>query len=85
MIEPGSYRHFKGGLYTVVGEATDSETERPVVVYRSADGRLWVRPAAMWAEVVEHGGALVTRFTLVEDEATASSGHDGAASGEATV
>ncbi|KQX07303.1 MULTISPECIES: DUF1653 domain-containing protein [unclassified Leifsonia] len=66
MIEPGLYRHFKGGLYTVVGEATDSETEQRVVVYSSADGRLWVRPASMWEERVNHQGATVARFTPVE-------------------
>ena len=75
MIEPGLYRHFKGGLYTVVGVATDSETEQPVVVYRSADGRLWVRPATMWSELVEHDGATLTRFAPVADEG--SGGTDG--------
>ncbi|WP_235480238.1 DUF1653 domain-containing protein [Leifsonia sp. Leaf264] len=65
MIEAGLYRHFKGGLYEVVGEATDSETEERVVVYTSADGRLWVRPAAMFAESVVHDGVLVPRFSPI--------------------
>lgn len=61
-VEPGRYRHFKGGLYEVIGVATDTETEDPVVVYRSGDGRLWVRSAAMFEETVEVDGRLVTRF-----------------------
>lgn len=64
-VEPGPYRHFKGGHYVVVGEATDSETEQSVVVYRSADGRLWTRPKAMFVESVEHEGRTVPRFARV--------------------
>ena len=33
-IKPGRYRHFKGGEYEVLGLATHSETEEPMVVYR---------------------------------------------------
>lgn len=62
MIEPGPYRHFKGGRYEVVGTAKHSETEESLVVYRASDGSLWVRPEAMWSETVEHEGATVPRF-----------------------
>ena len=61
-IRPGPYRHFKGGRYDVVGAARHSETEEELVVYRARDGSLWVRPAAMFTETVEHDGALVPRF-----------------------
>ena len=61
---PGRYRHFKGGLYEVVGVARHSETDEPLVVYRplSGDGGLWVRPVAMFAETVIHEGREVPRF-----------------------
>ena len=36
-------------------------------MYRSADGRLWVRPAAMFAESVVHEGVLVPRFSPVAE------------------
>jgi hypothetical protein len=56
------YRHYKGGLYRKLGVVTHSETEESLVLYRAeATGRLWVRPAAMWDELVD--GA--PRFALV--------------------
>lgn len=54
-IQPGIYRHFKGNRYEVIGMAKHSETMEPLVVYRAlyGEGGLWVRPAAMWNEIVE--------------------------------
>lgn len=53
-IQPGLYRHYKGGLYTVLHTARHSETEEWLVVYRSeAHGSLWVRPLSMWIEQVD--------------------------------
>lgn len=68
-IVPGKYRHFKGNLYEVVCVATHSETLESMVVYRAlyGDGGVWVRPASMWNETVEHKGETVRRFTLVEE------------------
>lgn len=67
-IQPGRYRHFKGGEYEVCGVARHSETEEPMVVYRPlyGEGGLWVRPAAMWNEVVERDGVARPRFERVE-------------------
>ena len=68
-IRPGKYRHFKGGLYRVVGMARHSETLQPMVVYEAlyGDGGLWVRPAEMWQEWVERDGYAGPRFTPVEE------------------
>jgi len=68
-IKPGKYIHFKGNEYEVIGTATHSETLEEIVVYRALnDGeKLWVRPAAMWSEIVEHNGRSIRRFTH-EDE-----------------
>ena len=54
-IQPGIYRHFKGNRYEVIGLATHSETRESMVVYRALYGEhgLWVRPAAMWTEIVD--------------------------------
>ena len=54
-IQPGIYRHFKGNRYEVIGMANHSETMEPMVVYRALYGErgLWVRPAAMWKEIVD--------------------------------
>lgn len=69
-IRPGRYRHFKGGEYEVLGVATHSETLEPMVVYRALYGEkgLWVRPAAMWNQMVERDGYTGPRFTLIEEE-----------------
>ena len=54
-IRPGRYRHFKGREYEVLFIARHSEDESPLVVYRALYGEygLWVRPAAMWNEIVD--------------------------------
>ena len=63
------YRHFKGGEYEVIGVARHSETMEELVVYRALYGErgLWVRPAAMWLEVVERDGKRFPRFTYLGD------------------
>ena len=67
-VPPGLYRHYKGGLYEVVGTAHHSETLEPLVVYRALYGAhgLWVRPAAMFTETVVIGGVRQPRFAPSE-------------------
>ncbi|NHN84717.1 DUF1653 domain-containing protein [Acetobacter musti] len=74
-VTPGVYRHYKGGLYTVLATARHSETEEWFVVYRSESmGTLWVRPLSMWLEKV--GG--VPRFArLADDSQSAPCSTDG--------
>ena len=64
---PGRYRHFKGKEYELIGIARHSETLEPMVVYRAlyADGGLWVRPAAMWNEIVDKPDYHGPRFTYI--------------------
>ena len=68
-IKPGKYRHFKGNLYEVIGTARHSETMEPMVVYRAlyGEGGLWVRPAAMWSEIVEKENCSGPRFQFLEE------------------
>ena len=68
VIRSGKYRHFKGNEYEVLGMAHHSETQEPMVIYRALYGEhgVWVRPAVMWSEKVEHEGKLVARFSPVE-------------------
>ena len=51
----GIYKHFKGDLYLVEDIAIDSETERPMVVYRALyeDNLLYVRDLEMFASEVD--------------------------------
>jgi hypothetical protein len=60
----GLYRHYKGGLYEVIGTARHSETLEAMTVYRALYGEhgLWVRPAAMFTEQVTIEGVLQPRF-----------------------
>lgn len=66
---PGRYRHYKGGLYTVIGIARHSETGELLVVYRPEYGEraFWVRPLAMFNETVEIEGRLIPRFERLPD------------------
>jgi hypothetical protein len=63
-IPAGRYRHYKGGLYEVVGTARHSETLEPLVLYRALYGRqeLWVRPFAMFQEEITLNGVTQARF-----------------------
>lgn len=69
MIEPGRYRHYKGNDYEVLGVARHSETEEEFVVYRALyDERgLWIRPAAMFLELVLIEGQPRPRFERILD------------------
>ena len=64
---PGFYRHYKGGLYEVLGVAQHSETLEHLVVYRpcGAGQHLWVRPLSMFVEQITHEGRLQPRFSPV--------------------
>jgi hypothetical protein len=57
----GHWRHFKGGVYEFVGLVATSP-DGPLVLYRSGDGRAWLRPLAMIHEVVEYHAETVPRF-----------------------
>lgn len=71
-IPKGRYRHFKGGEYEVIDVARDSETQQFVVVYRALYGEhgLWVRPLAMFAEIIERDGRRMPRFEYLGAEAS---------------
>lgn len=58
-IAAGIWRHYKGGLYQVLGVAAHSETDQLMVVYVSLTGidlpgpRMRVRPLALWEDIAE--------------------------------
>jgi hypothetical protein len=64
-VTPGVYRHYKGGMYDVIGVARHSETDESLVVYRPQYGEkhLWVRPLAMFTETVTVDGLPQRRFS----------------------
>lgn len=63
-VEPGRYRHFKGGDYEVLFVARDTETDEPMVVYQAlyGDRGYWVRALADFAAHVSRDGYDGPRF-----------------------
>lgn len=78
-IKPGRYQHYKNLPYRVHGTARHSETLELLVVYEALYdkpgiaaeeaklGKLWVRPAKMFAETVVVDGKTVPRFKRIGD------------------
>ena len=66
-IEPGRYRHHKGGDYEVLGVVRHSESLEPMVLYRPLYNNtgLWVRPFSMFVEEIEVSGKRQRRFERV--------------------
>ncbi|MBD8531213.1 MULTISPECIES: DUF1653 domain-containing protein [unclassified Massilia] len=59
------YRHYKGGLYELVCEATLEADLTPMIIYRAHDGSIWARPKSVFFELIEVDGLLVPRFAPV--------------------
>ena len=65
----GYYRHFKGTVYELLGIAKHSETQEPLVVYRSTKtDELWVRPEAMFLDHIDRDGYEGPRFIFIQDK-----------------
>lgn len=66
-LRPGRYRHFKGNEYQLLYVARHSETLERMVVYQALyeERGIWVRPAAMWNEIVERDGYQGPRFQYI--------------------
>ncbi len=69
---PGTYRHYKGNLYEVIDTVIHSETLEELVLYKPLyetndqwNGKLWVRPLAMFLEEIEVEGKIVPRFLKI--------------------
>ncbi|MEI6285483.1 MAG: DUF1653 domain-containing protein [Bacillota bacterium] len=69
-IRPGTYEHYKGQPYEVLGVARYSESREDMVVYRrlSGDDSLWVRPVKMFLESVTVDNRIVPRFRFIESK-----------------
>lgn len=64
---PGTrWKHYKGGVYEVITLANHSETQEPLVIYKSIPfGSVYARPLSMWHEHCTLNDAQVPRFTLM--------------------
>lgn len=62
---PKQYRHYKGGVYELVCEATMEADRTSLIVYRAADGSIWSRPRDVFFEQIEVDGKPVQRFVEI--------------------
>lgn len=71
MLQLGIYKHYKGGVYKVLGVAKSSEDYSDLVVYEAlydnSMSKLWVRPLEDFLAEVEVEGKKVKRFEFIED------------------
>lgn len=67
-IEIGkTYKHYKGNYYKIIGFAKHSETLEDMIIYKALkNDTTWVRPYAMWNEIVDNNGTI--RFKLSKDD-----------------
>lgn len=66
-IKGRRYRHYKGGIYTVITLAQEEATQNPVVVYQAADGTVWTRPQIDFFGDVQVDGRQEQRFSLIRE------------------
>lgn len=61
---PGAiYRHFRGGLYTILHNGRSSKNVSLQVIYECVDTKeVWVRPLIEFLDILEDGRQ---RFTLI--------------------
>lgn len=60
------FRHYKGGMYDLVCEATMESDHTPIIVYRASDGSIWCRPKSVFFEQINADGQMMQRFTPVD-------------------
>jgi hypothetical protein len=60
------YQHYKGGIYELVCEATLESDLSPMIVYRAANGTIWIRPKQVFFESVAVAGEFVQRFAPLD-------------------
>lgn len=65
--KPIRFRHYKGGIYELICEATQESDLSPVVVYRAHDGSCWTRPRSVFFEKITVDGKELQRFVEIKD------------------
>jgi DNA polymerase-3 subunit epsilon len=65
--KPTRFRHYKGGIYELICEATQESDLSPVIVYRAHDGSCWTRPKSVFFERIVVDGNELQRFVEIKD------------------
>ncbi|CAH2783123.1 MAG: Uncharacterized protein conserved in bacteria [uncultured Paraburkholderia sp.] len=61
------YRHYKGGIYELICEATlESNPSVTMIVYKASNGTIWTRPASVFLEQIEHESVTMPRFAQLD-------------------
>jgi len=67
----GTYQHYKGNKYLVLGIAKHSETKEDLVVYvtlyENNMASMWVRPLTMFTQTIVIDGKSVPRFKKINE------------------
>jgi len=67
----GTYQHYKGNKYLVLGIAKHSETKEELVVYvtlyENNMASMWVRPLAMFTQTIVIDGKSIPRFKKINE------------------
>jgi len=66
------YRHFKGGIYKYITDATlewcPDDPNSHVIIYESVtDGKRWCRPRNEFFGYIEKDGKLIRRFKKIKE------------------
>lgn len=64
---PGQmWNHYKGGMYEIVAMCNHTDTDEPLVIYRSLSfNGFHARPYCEWHDVISEGNERKQRFTLI--------------------
>ena len=59
------YKHYKGGIYELVCEATLESDLTAMIVYRADDGSIWTRPKDVFFQWIDVDGIMTQRFAPI--------------------
>lgn len=65
-FEPGDIvKHYKGNMYVIIAEATHTETNEPLIVYKNLknNSKIWARPKEMFNDYIDNN---TRRFNLIK-------------------
>lgn len=58
-------KHYKGGIYNLIGTAKHSETLEEMTIYEDTNGNVWARPSSMFFDKVNVEGNEIPRFEVL--------------------
>jgi hypothetical protein len=71
-LKAGIYKHYKGGLYMVLGVARHEETDEKLIAYIQLSGKkgpkIWVRAYKTFFDEIVVNGVIKPRFAYIGDE-----------------